>query len=159
MRTALLWLSLLATGWVAGFFYAYSFSVMPGLDATEPANAIRAMQGINACVRTPVFAFAFFGSLVLPLLAAVAGRWQPRAGLALAAALIYGAGAFAVTFIVNVPMNEALAIVDPDTAGAAATWQGYTVPWTLWNHLRTGASTLAFLVLALAIRTPARPVQ
>ena len=43
-----------ATLWVgvmAGFFYAFSAVVMPGLSAADPAVAIEAMQAINAAVR------------------------------------------------------------------------------------------------------------
>jgi hypothetical protein len=51
---------LLAGALSAGFFYTYSISVMPGLAAADPLSGIRAMQGINAVIRTPVLAFAFF---------------------------------------------------------------------------------------------------
>jgi uncharacterized membrane protein len=65
---------LLACALSAGFFYTYSISVMPGLAAADPLSAIRAMQGINAVIRTPVFAFAFFGALLFPVAAALARR-------------------------------------------------------------------------------------
>lgn len=154
LRTALLALSLLATALAAGFFYAYSVSVMPGLGAADPASAVRAMQGINAVVRTPVFAFAFFGALGFPLLAAAACAATGRrlaAALALAAAAVYGLGAFAVTFAVHIPLNEALAVARPgDAAAAAATWDGYAGRWTAWNHLRALASAAALAPAAAA---------
>ena len=65
---------------------------------------------------------AFFGALAFPLLAAAvaaAARRRAAAALALAGARAYGLGAFAVTFAVNVPMNEALAAVQPVTAEQA----------------------------------------
>lgn len=71
-------------------FYTYSISVMPGLEASEPGAAVRAMQGINAVIRTPVFAFSFFAALILPLLASVAARHRPARSLAAAGAVIYG---------------------------------------------------------------------
>jgi uncharacterized membrane protein len=155
LRTALLALSLLATALAAGFFYAYSVSVMPGLDAAEPASAVRAMQGINAVVRTPVFAFAFFGALGFPLLAAAACAATGRrlaAALVLAAAAVYGLGVFAVTFVVHIPLNEALAAARPaDAAAAAATWEDYTGRWTAWNHLRAAASAVALGPAAAAL--------
>ena len=40
MRLVLLGLALLASALMAGFFYTYSVSVMPGLDASEPGAAI-----------------------------------------------------------------------------------------------------------------------
>src|SRR5215213_8253566 len=129
---------LLATALSAGFFYTYSVSVMPGLTAADPSSAIRAMQGINAVIRTPVFAFAFFGSLVFPLavsLAAWIGRERQVAVLALLSTALYGLGVFAVTFLVNVPLNEALAGANPTSDTAASLWANYLGPWTVWNHV------------------------
>jgi len=63
-------LTLILTGAIAGFFYAYTSSVMRGLDAIPAAHAIVAMQGINATVRNWVFAPAFFGT---PVAAVVTG--------------------------------------------------------------------------------------
>jgi uncharacterized membrane protein len=156
LRTALLSLGLLACAVMAGFFYAYSVSVMPGLAAVgDPLVAIRAMQGINAAIRTPVFALAFFGALGVPLLAAAAALAGPRRGavaaLALAGALAYGLGAFAVTLAVNVPLNEALAAATPTPGTAAGIWGGYAPRWTAWNHLRTLASILSCALMAAAL--------
>src|SRR5688500_798022 len=105
VQHAVLIVGLWASALSAGFFYTYSISVMPGLAAAEPLSAIRAMQGINAEIRTLVFAFAFFGALLFPLAAALLA-WRARdrrvAVLAFISAAVYGAGVFAVTFAVNV---------------------------------------------------------
>jgi uncharacterized membrane protein len=151
----LLSLGLLASALAAGFFYAYSVSVMPGLTAAgDPLAAVRAMQGINAVIRTPVFAFTFFGALAFPLLAAVAATaagLRAVAALALADAFAYGLGVFVVTFTINVPMNDTLAAVQPTAAEQAGeVWRGYAGPWTAWNHLRTAASILSFALLSAA---------
>lgn len=55
-------LSLLSSGAIFGFFYAWVCSTMWGLDAANPALAIGAMQAMNASVRNAVFAPAFFGT-------------------------------------------------------------------------------------------------
>ena len=62
-------------------------------------------------------------------------------------------GAFAVTFLYNVPLNESLAQVQ---LAASATdlddvRRSYVEPWTRWNVVRTVASTAAFLTLCAAI--------
>jgi uncharacterized membrane protein len=152
----LLSLGLLASALAAGFFYTYSVSVMPELTAAgDPLAAVRAMQGINAVIRTPVFAFAFFGALAFPLLAAATAavaRLRATAMLALAGALAYGLGVFVVTFAVNVPMNDALAAVRPTTAEQAGeVWRGYAGLWTVWNHCRALASMLSFALLLAAL--------
>jgi len=148
---AFLLLALLAAALMAGFFYAYSVSVMRGLDATDPLGAALAMRNINALIRTPVFFFAFFGALAFPVVAALLAPRRPVMLLALAGALAYGLGAFLVTLAVNVPLNEALAAATPTVENAATLWSGYTGPWTRWNHVRTFASIIAFSLLTAAV--------
>jgi uncharacterized membrane protein len=45
----------LTMGLLAGFFYAYSVSVMPGLGRTDDRTLVDAMQQINEAVENPVF--------------------------------------------------------------------------------------------------------
>lgn len=158
----LLGATLLLAGAIAGFFYAYSVSVMRGLDTATPQQAIGAMQGINATIRNAWFAPAFFGT---PILAATSGAlffWlkQRRAASAMTiAALVYVLGAFVPTFAVNVPMNDALAAspIPVHLGEAQALWSQYSVRWTGWNHLRTLSSFACLLLVGLAflLSTPA----
>jgi len=151
LRRALLILATLATAIIAGFFYAYSVSVMPGLNATDPLAAIKSMQAINAVVRTVEFALSFFGALVLPIACLLLARRREMVLPLIAAILLYGTGAFAVTLAVNVPLNQSLAGVAPDAATAAQTWRAYVEPWLLWNHIRMAASIAAFLAMLMAL--------
>ena len=162
LLVGLLGLTLLASALVSGFFYAYHWSVMPGLAAAEPAAAIAAMQGINRVVRNAVFAFSFFGTLgfgiVTTVMLIVDGR-RLSATCAAAGVLLYGLGAFAVTLIYNVPLNEQLAAATPTAQTAAGVWRDFVVPWMRWNLVRTVASILAFLAFAAAFWfDAARPV-
>lgn len=150
-RRLFLLLAALASAWAAGFFYTYSISVMPGLAVAEPASAIGAMQGINATVRTAIFAFAFFGTPVFILLAAATARRRTVILPLLAAAVIYAAGDLAPTFLLHVPMNEALATVKATSTEAAAIWRDYAGPWTAWNHLRAAAATATFALVGWAV--------
>jgi uncharacterized membrane protein len=141
-RIAIL-LALLAFALMGGFFYAYSVSVMPGLDRIEPVAAIRAMQGINAAVRNPVFFVTYFLTPVFAAGLAIAlwagGERAAAVWLALAAA-VYGAGVLGPTGSINVPMNEALALVTAEQmrGNEAAIWTAYSDRWTLWNNVRGG---------------------
>ncbi|PLP60699.1 hypothetical protein CYK37_03875 [Mesorhizobium loti] len=149
-------ITLVLAGAIAGFFYAYTSSVMRGLDAVSPAHAIVVMQGINATVRNVVFAPAFFGTPVAAVLAGTAllGAGRRGAGLAMFAAVVtYLLGAFLPTFVINVPMNEALAIVTVpgDATEAATLWRDYSSDWTWWNTLRTGFSLLCLVQVGLAL--------
>lgn len=151
----LLGATLLFAGAIAGFFYAYSVSVMRGLDAATPQQAIGAMQGINATIRNAWFAPAFFGT---PILTAASGvlffrhKQRGAATAMFAAALVYVLGALVPTFAVNVPMNDALAIsaIPADLAEAQALWTRYSIEWTGWNQLRTLSSFACLLLVGLA---------
>ena len=107
--------TLLLAGAIAGFFYAYSSSVMPGLDATQANHAIAAMQAINSKVRNTVFFVAFFGMPVAAFVTAAllfSVRQRIAATLFLIAGVTYLVGAFLPTVLVNVPMNDALAVAE-----------------------------------------------
>lgn len=145
-------LAVIACAAVAGFFYAYACSVMYGLNDSNATVALEAMQGINRTVRNPIFALSFFGTaLLLPVAGVLTFKSGARkAGTVLAvAALAYIGGGFILTMAINVPMNNALALVDvsalPDPAKV---WADYEQPWSLWNWVRTGFS-FAALVLAV----------
>lgn len=56
-----------------------------------------------------------------------------------------------MTIAANVPMNDALATVQPDGAGAASRWGSYRQRWTAWNHVRVTASLGAAGLLAVAL--------
>ncbi|MGI9355140.1 MAG: anthrone oxygenase family protein [Rhizobiaceae bacterium] len=76
-----------------------------------------------------------------------------RAALALLiAGVVSLAGAFAVTAVVNVPMNEALAITEVPANGeaAAAICQAYSFPWQLWSIVRTVACLMVVLLVEWA---------
>lgn len=144
---ALLIVAIVLSGGVFGFFYSWSFTIMPGLSTAEPSAAIAAMNAINASISNALFAAFFFGTPVAAaaLAARIAGRRGAAAPL-LIATLVYGIGCLAVTALVHIPMNEALAQAQ---GGHDGVWRGYAPVWTRWNHLRTGAC-LATFVLTLA---------
>jgi uncharacterized membrane protein len=153
VRVALFGLALLAGALSAGFFYTFSILIMPALATADGGTAILAMQKINLSVRTVLFAFAFFGAPVLALLAALAAGLAGHcsaAGLALASGLLQIGAVFAVTMMVNVPLNEALAPVAASGPAAAATWASYDARWTPWNHVRAVGATASFLCLLAA---------
>ncbi len=153
------WLYLACAVWVgvmAGFFFAFSFVVMPGLSAMEPLAALASMQAINLAVRNAVFALGFFGALILCIavaLHALIRRDAPAWRLALSAALSYLVGAFGVTTLFNVPLNAEIAPLDPARPENAGAMVAYISQWTLWNHVRTLASLAAFVLLLLSLRS------
>ena len=69
----------------------------------------------------------------------------------LAGSLFYLAGIMVVTMAFNVPLNDALAVVDPGSAEASTLWARYLNEWVMWNHVRTvaGIAALASFIMAL----------
>lgn len=143
--------AILTTGLVAGVFYAYSVSVDPGLAAQPDASYVATMQAINERIQNPLFFASFFGAVLFPLAALAVHIPRPRSRLPLITlgCLLYMGGGFLLTALVNVPLNDQLASVNPNAparvlAGARDAYEG---PWTFWNDVRAALSTLAFLAL------------
>ena len=145
----------LGCGLVAGAFFAFSTFVMKALGSLPPSQAVRAMQALNVAAPTGLFLATLLGTaLACGALAvqAVLGWSQPGAALRLAGSLAYVLGAFLVTMIANVPRNDALAALDPDSVNAAAEWVRYLSEWTRWNHVRTVAALMAAALLTVSLR-------
>ena len=147
--------SALGCGLVAGVFFAFSSFIMPALKRLETAQGIAAMQSINELAVTPAFMAALFGTAVACLGLAVraaisSGEW-PTA-LMIAGGTLYIVGTIGVTIACNVPLNDGLATLQPQGAGAASRWAEYVTKWTAWNHVRTVAALAAAAMLTLALR-------
>ena len=146
--------AVLGTALVAGVFFAFSSFVMPALARLPPSGGVAAMQSINVVVLNRSFLGVFLGSAAccagLALHALLC--WScPGARLQLAGSALYLVGSLLVTRFCNIPYNELLARLAPDTELAAATWRRYIAGWSLWNHVRTAASLCAALLLLLAL--------
>jgi len=155
LAQTLLLAALAGSGLVAGLFFAFSVSVMPGLGRLPPDQGAGAMRAINVAILNPVFVVAFFGTAAVAAVVAAlsVSRWGGAGvGWALGGAILYLAGAILVTMAANVPMNQRLARAAPDTGAGTTTWRCYLVAWTRWNHLRAVASIAATLCFALALR-------
>ena len=147
----------ISVGLIAGFFYAWVCSTVWGLNNLDPADAITAMNAMNASVRNAVFFPVFFLTPVL-LMVAMGFAWHQQARVAstllLAAAVTYGLLAFLPTAMVNVPMNETLALIEDahSVPNAGEIWTNYSQRWEMWNIGRTVTSTIAFLLALLGLQ-------
>ena len=143
----------LGCGLVAGVFFAFSSFVMASLKRLPPAQGIAAMQSINILAVTPAFMTALFGTAAACLgfmVWAVISWGEPPATLVLCAGVLYLVGAIGVTMARNVPLNNRLAKLHPQSANAAGYWHEYVTKWTGWNHLRTVAALVAAALLTVA---------
>ena len=153
--TALVFVAVLGSGIAAGLFFIFSNTIMASFARLPAAQGIAAMQQINVTIINPLFMTVFMGMAVLSLaLAAKAVFGWSEAGAAwlLAGSVAYLLGCFLVTVIFNVPLNDAIAAVDPASAEGAAIWARYLKEWLPWNHVRTVAClvSLASFVMAFA---------
>jgi uncharacterized membrane protein len=151
--TVLTVLGIVGTGLVAGAFFAFSTSVMPGLAVLPTPAAALAMQQANRKILNPLFLTVFTGTallcVVLAIIALITGSGG-RLWLVLGAVL-YVVGGFILTMTINVPMNNRLDAADPDSAEGAQIWTEFLSRWTAWNHVRGLASTLATAALAIGL--------
>lgn len=147
--------SILGCGLVAGMFFAFSTFVMLALGQRPPSEGIAVMQAINITVINPWFMIAFLGTAVTCLGLAISSlmQWQqPGSAYLLMGSCLYLVGTLFVTLRCNVPMNDALAIVQPHNPDAVGLWHHYLTRWTFWNHVRTAAALAATASLTLALR-------
>jgi uncharacterized membrane protein len=145
----------LGTGLIAGTFLAFSSFIMGALGRLPPAQGIAAMQAINIVVINPLFMAVLFGSGALSLYLGYDAwkHWGEAGALPVAAAaLSYVVGALAVTMAFNVPLNNALAAVQPASAEGHQLWAVYLDRWTMWNHVRGIAAVVASGLYVWAMR-------
>jgi len=140
---------------VGGIFFAFSTFVITALGRLPSGHGIAAMQSINVAVLNPWFFAVFFGTALGAIALALLGflGWgAPESAYLAAGSLLYLIGCILVTIVFNVPLNHALAAVEPGSTEGAEMWTRYLSTWTIWNHLRTAASLVAAMSFIMAIR-------
>ena len=147
---ALLTLVLLAGAY--GVFFAYSNSVMPGLDQVAAEKAVDAMRRINIVIVNPVFLASFIG----PVITGAATGFlllglgeNTSAYLFFAAAVVYLIGGIIISGRLNIPLNNALensASTDWDTR-----WADFSPKWQRWNTVRAFLSMVALVLCGVGL--------
>jgi len=138
-------LAALGSGLMAGLFFVFSTCIMQALAKRPAPVGIAAMQSIDETILNPIFFTVFFGTAALGLVLAVLALldWSAASAWIVAGAVLYCVGSILVTMRFNVPLNNRLAKVEPNSAEGAAFWQVYLAAWLPWNHVRTVACTAA----------------
>jgi uncharacterized membrane protein len=144
-----------AMGLVAGVFWLYAHTIMPGLRRTDDRTFVAAFQSIDRAIINPWFMPVFLGAL---LLTAAAGGVRidddPGSVLGLiAAAFVLYSAAVVITIAINVPLNDAIkAAGDPDQIDVAAVRERFNEGrWARWNVVRTLVTSASFACLAIAL--------
>ncbi|WP_445216061.1 DUF1772 domain-containing protein [Bradyrhizobium sp. Pa8] len=144
--TGLLWFSAIGCGLMAGIYFAFSTFIMTALGRLDQAAGIAVMNAINVDIVRSLFMPLFLGTTVAGAALVVMGTLrvgEPGAVSMIAGGGLYVIGMFVVTMVFNVPLNNALAAVQPSAPEAGVVWAAYLKDWTFWNHVRTVASVVA----------------
>ncbi|NDJ78622.1 MAG: DUF1772 domain-containing protein [Chloroflexi bacterium] len=147
-------LAALGCALMAGLFFTFSNFVMRALARLQAPQGVAAMQLINIVILNPLFFLVFMGTAVLSLVLPVSLLWRTAHAneiFVIGGSLSYLVGVMAVTIVRNVPMNNALEVVEPTSDEANQLWQQYLVNWTRWNHVRSVTSFLGTLFFILAL--------
>ena len=153
LLAALVLLSLLGSGLVAGLFFAFSVAVVPAL-ASEPGPAgMSAMQRINVVIVRPVFLVVFVGTALVAVAASLVALVTGAGPLAwtLVGTALYLVASVGLTAGYHVPRNDRLMAADPATAAGLAVWETDVEEWTRWNHVRAAGCVLATAAFAVAL--------
>ncbi|MBB6633419.1 DUF1772 domain-containing protein [Cohnella thailandensis] len=147
--------SAIGSGLLAGIFFAFSTFVMTALSRLPAEQSISAMQTINTDIVRSLFIAVFMGATVLSVILGIASFFKigsPSSAYVLAGSVLLFVGAFLVTVVFNVPLNDTLAVADPRSPNGARAWQDYLNGWMPWNHVRTLTSIAALVCFIVAIR-------
>ena len=143
------------TGLSAGFFYAWEVSVIPGTRKVTDLVYLETMQSINRAILNPAFFLIFFGSLLLLIVSTIQ---QYQAGMTFwilfTAAVTYLIGTFGVTAFGNVPLNNALDVIDLSNLSIDQLNKfrlDYELKWNRLHMIRTVFAVLSFLLSLLAV--------
>lgn len=157
-ETALV-LSTLLCALVAGFVFAFTSVVMPGIQCLNDRDFLRTFKAIDLVIQRnqPSFMLVWLGS-VLTLLATVLLSFWHLAGvdllLLMAAAAAYLLGVQLPTATINVPLNNRLqdldldSLADSDIGEARVDFEGR---WIKWNLIRTILAVPASALLILLL--------
>jgi len=151
---ALTMIAAVGAGLSAGVFFAFSTFVMKALGRLPDTDGISAMQAINKAAPTPAFmARPLWHRRGLCRPRRVGGHpAKPTASGLAAGRLRLVSRRIVLTAALPLPRNDALARVNPTSAGAATKWSEYLTGWTAWNHLRTVSCLGSAVIFTVALR-------
>ncbi len=153
-RGGTLFAATLLMGLIAGLFYAWSVSVMPGIAKTDDRTYIGALQGMNRAILNGWFFLSFMGALIVTAAAALLHLRAESRGVLLwiVIGLVLYIAVLVITFRVNVPLNNELDRTNLNQlANPAELRARFESTWVRWNVIRALLNTAAFASLSYAL--------
>ncbi len=156
INTLLLIAATLLCGLTTGLVFAFTVVVMPGIRMLPDREFLGAFKAIDRIIQNndPLFLLAWVGSVIL-LIAAGVMNVTVLSGLhrllLIGAVVSYLLGVQLPTFVVNVPLNNRLQVIELSALDAAALQMAretFESRWIYWNAFRTvfGLLTTALLL-------------
>ncbi len=151
-----LFLATLSTGLMAGIFFTWTNAVTPGIGKLTDTGYLNALQSMNRVILNPAFFLVFWGAVVfIPATAAFSYNSYSNTvfWLLISAAVIYWLGAFFVTFLGNIPLNNLLDKTNLDEISledANNLRNSIETKWNNLNLIRTITSAISFVLLIIS---------
>ena len=151
-----LFVAVMSSGILAGFFLTYGFTIMPGLATTPDQVFVEAFQGLERMFGTfefgvnwPVILGYLCGPVVMAVAIALHRKSRPIRWWLLAA-FVLTIATIAITQIFNVPLNDAItAAGNPTMTEAAQVRAEFREDWwRTWNLVRSATAVGAFACLS-----------
>jgi uncharacterized membrane protein len=154
-------LSILFCSLVAGFLFAYAVVVMPGLEALDDKEFIKAFQVTDRVIQNnnPLFLLVWVGSTIALIVCAYYG-FAKLHGIDLFILLIatigYLLGVQVSTLVIHLPLNNNLQKIEFDNKNAEELnkiRRRFEPRWNKANEIRTAiACGTSLLLIVLAVR-------
>jgi len=144
---------------VAGLLFAFAAVVMPGIRRLDDGGFIRAFQAIDRVIQNkqPLFMLVWVGSVLALISATVLGVFALNGAdrlLIVVAALLYLLCVQVPTFAINVPLNNQIQKLDPDSMNETTrkrAREAFEPRWNMWNAIRTSGASATSIVLMLLL--------
>jgi uncharacterized membrane protein len=152
-ETIILASAILFTGLMAGIFFTWSNAVKPGIGKLADIEYLRALQSMNRVILNPAFIIVFIGAIIAVALVPIFHfNLYPNHifWLYIFAFVIYWIGAFGVTVLGNIPLNEVLDKTNLESITLEEIKNLRTdieVKWNNLNLIRSVSSGITFLLL------------
>ena len=163
IKSIVLFGAVVLTGLSAGFFYAWSVSVIPGTKKVVNVTYLETMQSINQAIINPAFFIIFFGSLLFLSISSVYqfNTSNTTFWFMLMASVFYLIGTVGVTALGNVPLNNQLAalnLIEMSPQKLLEFRNFYENNWNRLHLIRTIFAVGSFVLSVLAVFTHSKSI-